>query len=67
MEGIARQGDSRYLVVVGDGRGRVVDLDARKVYPSWNLESLLARGYWEEVAFALDTLPEWALSELRRE
>jgi len=29
--------------------GIVVDLDAVKAFPKWNLNSILARGYWGEV------------------
>lgn len=46
MEIIAVQGQ-RYLIDVGKGRGRVLDLATRQLYPPFLLESILSRGYWE--------------------
>lgn len=45
---IAKQGDKRYLVDVGDGKGRVVDTFQQIAYEPANINSIIARGYWQD-------------------
>ena len=49
----AQRGDGGSLLVIGSplGKGRaiVVDLDTGTAFPEWNLDSILARGYWGNV------------------
>lgn len=44
---IATQGSQCYLVLVAEDRARVLDLEARRYFPAFNLQSILARGYWQ--------------------
>ncbi len=44
---VAHQGDAAYLVDVGGGKGRVLDMEQRRYFPAMPLESIAARGYWE--------------------
>ena len=50
---IAKRGAADYLVLVKDDETRplgvVVSLDDRRVFNLFNVHSILARGYWEEV------------------
>ena len=54
MRYIARSGRTRFLILdsgtVDDpkARGHIYDLIQRRAFPSTNLHSLLARGYWEQ-------------------
>lgn len=45
---IGEQGDRVFLILVGDEMARVLDLDQRKFFPPYNVDSILARGYWED-------------------
>jgi len=43
-----------YLIHVGEGSGwdelgHVVDMNRRVKFPLFNLQSILSRGYWEEI------------------
>lgn len=48
---IARRGN-QFLVQTGPDKGRI--LDPRGYYPEMFLQSLLARGYWEDASMSLD-------------
>ena len=51
MRVIAQRGETDFLVdLENDGLGRVVDVAEEKAYIPFNLVSIYARGYWEEVA-----------------
>jgi hypothetical protein len=43
---IAQQGDKVFLLLVGEHKARVLDLQQGKLFPAYNLHSILARGYW---------------------
>jgi len=45
---VIRQSGNWYLVDLGDGRGRVLDLDYGRFFPPMSLVSLLAKGGWEQ-------------------
>jgi hypothetical protein len=47
---VAKQGCCRYLVDVGDGKGVIVDMTAKHAFEPFNIQSIIARGYWEEYA-----------------
>ena len=52
MELIAKQGESRYLLLDGDindpkAKGIVASIEDGVRYPPFNVHSILARGYWE--------------------
>ena len=53
MKVLAQRGQRGSLLVIGPplgkGRGMVVDSDKQEAFPEWNLNSILARGYWVEV------------------
>jgi hypothetical protein len=44
---VIRQSGNWYLVDLGDGRGRVLDLDFHRFFPAMSMVSLLAKGGWE--------------------
>ena len=47
---IAKQeGSNRYLFKSGPRKGFVADMDLEVKYNEFNIESLLARGYWNKV------------------
>ncbi len=49
----AQHGDNGVLLIIGSplkkDRGIVVDLGIPEAFPEWNMNSILARGYWGEV------------------
>ena len=45
---VASRGDDAFLVDIGDGLGVVVEESNRVAFPPLPLQSILARGYWEE-------------------
>lgn len=54
MKIVATQGANRYLLVEdninkleNDTKSRVLDLNQQKLFPWFNLQSILARGYWK--------------------
>lgn len=53
MRVLAKRGDSDYLVLVKDDEQRplgvVVNVEDEEVFNLWNVHSILARGYWDEV------------------
>ena len=52
MKIVARQGRAEspnaYLIEVGNGLGQVVSMFMREKYKPFNIQSIGARGYWEE-------------------
>ncbi len=34
---------------LGKNRGIIVDLEIPKAFPEWNMNSILARGYWGDI------------------
>ena len=55
---IAQQEGEAYLVQTGKETAQVVDWDDRERYPEDNLQSILARGYWEDLTPPHPTLEE---------
>lgn len=53
MQVIAEQGNRVYLLLVGEDMARVLDLDQGKLFPAYNVHSILARGYWEKTSIPL--------------
>jgi hypothetical protein len=47
---VAHRGDEQYLIDVGDGLGRVFDTEQDVVFAPFNIDSIVARGYWEPVS-----------------
>ncbi|WP_433745118.1 hypothetical protein [Falsibacillus pallidus] len=45
---IASQGEDRFLVQLGSGRGQILDLFSGVINPPQNCDSILKMGYWEE-------------------
>lgn len=43
---VAQQGRTRFLVQVSDTDARVLDLEQRQYFEPFNMQSILARGYW---------------------
>jgi len=50
MEGkvVATQGSGTFLIDVGKGKARVFDIERKVIYTPFNLDSIIARGYWDE-------------------
>ena len=46
---VAQSSEDTFLVQVDEGIGRVVELDTGIVFPPFNIDSIIARGYWDEV------------------
>ena len=45
----AVRGETSFLLTADNGKtGRVLDSDAGVLYPEFNFQSILMRGYWEE-------------------
>jgi len=63
---IAQRGKNSFLISTGGKIGRVYDLRSGEVYPPMNINSILARGYWEPPRSLSRRLkrPRW--SSLRR-
>ena len=55
---IAQQEGEAYLVQTGKETAQVVDWDDKERYPEDNLQSILARGYWEDLTPPHPTLEE---------
>ena len=45
---VAKQGNSRYLIDVGNDKGVIVDTNTGETFKPFNIHSILARGYWNE-------------------
>jgi hypothetical protein len=43
---VAQRGES-FLLEIGEGRGRVLDLRHGRLFPPMAIDSILARGYWQ--------------------
>ena len=54
---VAQDGDDRFLVNVGDGQGRILDLDQMRYFQPMDINSLLAHGDWERY-FGLQDLDQ---------
>jgi hypothetical protein len=51
MQIIAKSGEDRFLATMDgqlDGLACVIDLEQGLIFRPFNLQSILARGYWEE-------------------
>ena len=46
---IAQQEGEAYLIQTGKETAQVVDWDDKERYPENSLQSILARGYWEDL------------------
>lgn len=55
MNVIAQEG-SWYLIDVGDGLGRVLDLEFDRYFPPQSLPSLLAKGAWQPFVGDVDAI-----------
>lgn len=55
---IAYRSNSVYLIDIGNGKGRVLDLYQKTYFPPFNLISIIARGYWEEYKGDQSILPK---------
>ncbi|MBW8349604.1 PD-(D/E)XK nuclease family protein [Bacillus sp. IITD106] len=45
---IAQQGDDRLLLLYPNEQGRILELRDSVIWPSMHVQSILARGYWED-------------------
>lgn len=48
MKVVAKQGEERFLLQINEQKGRIIDLEQKKVFPENYIQSILLRGYWEE-------------------
>ena len=55
---IAQQDQEAYLIQTSEELGQVVDWDDKIRWPVFNLQSILARGYWEELTAPHPTLEQ---------
>jgi len=55
---IAQRDNDAYLIQTGKETAQVVDWDDKERYPEDNLQSILARGYWEDLTPPHPTLEE---------
>lgn len=53
---VAQNGPDTFLVDVGGGKGRILDRGQGVYFAPWNIESILARGYWEPYQGSQDVL-----------
>lgn len=44
---IAIQGYSNFLIQTKENKGRILDLDRNEFFPEFLIQSIIARGYWE--------------------
>jgi hypothetical protein len=49
MKVVAQRGDMEFLIDTGKGHCVVVDLESQEVGEEFLIESVLARGYWDEI------------------
>ncbi len=47
MQIVAKRGEAVFLLAVSNKVGRVLDMESSILYPENDLESIVARGYWE--------------------
>ena len=45
---VARRGENAYLLDVGGGKGRIVDLEQGKIFQVLPIASIASRGQWTE-------------------
>jgi len=55
---IAQQDQEAYLIQTSQELAQVVDWDDKERFPELNLQSILARGYWEDLTVPHPTLEE---------
>jgi hypothetical protein len=55
---IAEQGGELYLIQLSETTAQVVDWDDKERFEEFNLQSILARGYWEDLTPPHPTLEE---------
>jgi hypothetical protein len=55
---IAEQGNELYLIQLSETTAQVVDWDDKERFAEFNLQSILARGYWEDLTPPHPTLEE---------
>ena len=64
---IAQRDGDAYLIQTGKVTALVIDWDDKVKFKEFNLQSILARGYWEEVTAPHPTLEElMAIKEIKR-
>lgn len=56
---IVAQRGRQYLIDVGRGQGRILDLERGKLYPETLLLALRARGGWQPYEGPQAALPAW--------
>lgn len=60
MQIVAQQGKNpetaSYLIMTGPNRARVFDGDVNILYPEFNMQSILSRGYWEDYTGSQDII-----------
>ena len=66
MEIIAIRGTRKYLVRINEKLGIVYDVNEDTLFPPFNLNSILARGYWEEYTGSQDQLLEKIRSKIKQ-
>jgi hypothetical protein len=47
---VAEQDGGVFLLDLGNDRGQICDTEAGKIFPAQNINSILARGYWQPCA-----------------
>jgi len=55
---IAEQGNELYLIQLSETTAQVVDWGDKERFAEFNLQSILARGYWEDLTPPHPTLEE---------
>ena len=55
---IAEQAEDIYLIQLSETTAQVADWDDKERFPEFNLQSILARGYWEDLTPPHPTLEE---------
>lgn len=47
-----REESDIYLIQVSETEGRIADFESGKYFPAFNIQSIIARGYWIELTEA---------------
>ena len=55
---ILQRGEGTYLIQTDENMAQVGDWDDKERFPEFNLQSILARGYWEDLTVPHPTLEE---------
>jgi len=60
MKVIARKVDAEIFLVQDDdaSKAQVLDMEQERLFPPFDLQSILARGYWENYSMSEDRLNE---------